>query len=192
MKPISKLFFLLLFLLFMLSCEQNYTPKPRGYLRIDLPKKAYVSYDSLENYRFSYPAYARVVNDLFTAEEEDWINIEFPDFDGNLHLSYKAIDNNLSVYVEDARNLLMQHMPKASGISDSLVVVPERNIYGVVNQLSGKGVASPLQFYLTDSTNHFIRAALYFNIRPNNDSMAPVIEFIKQDIRHLINTLEWK
>lgn len=192
MKPISKLFFLLLFLLFMLSCEQNYTPKPRGYLRIDLPKKAYVSYDSLENYRFSYPAYARVVNDLFTAEEKDWINIEFPDFDGNLHLSYKAIDNNLSVYVEDARNLLMQHMPKASGISDSLVVVPERNIYGVVNQLSGKGVASPLQFYLTDSTNHFIRAALYFNIRPNNDSMAPVIEFIKQDIRHLINTLEWK
>jgi gliding motility-associated lipoprotein GldD len=192
MKPISKLFFLLLFLLFMLSCEQNYTPKPRGYLRIDLPKKAYVSYNSLENYRFSYPAYARVVNDLFTAEEKDWINIEFPDFDGNLHLSYKAIDNNLSVYVEDARNLLMQHMPKASGISDSLVVVPERNIYGVVNQLSGKGVASPLQFYLTDSTNHFIRAALYFNIRPNNDSMAPVIEFIKQDIRHLINTLEWK
>jgi len=192
MKPISKLFFLLLFLLFMLSCEQNYTPKPRGYLRIDLPKKAYVRYDSLENYRFSYPAYARVVNDLFTAEEKDWINIEFPDFDGNLHLSYKAIDNNLSVYVEDARNLLMQHMPKASGISDSLVVVPARNIYGVVNQLSGKGVASPLQFYLTDSTNHFIRAALYFNIRPNNDSMAPVIEFIKQDIRHLINTLEWK
>lgn len=192
MKPTSKLFFLLLFPLFMLSCEQNYTPKPRGYLRIDLPEKAYQSYDSLENYRFSYPAYARVVNDLFTAEEKDWINIEFPDFDGNLHLSYKAIDNNLSEYVEDARNLLMQHMPKASGISDSLVVVPERDIYGVVNQLSGKGVASPLQFYLTDSTNHFIRAALYFNIRPNNDSMAPVIEFIKQDIRHLINTLEWK
>ncbi len=192
MKPTSKLFFLLLFPLFLLSCEQVYTPKPRGYLRIDLPEKAYRSYDSLENYRFSYPTYAKVVNDLFTAEEKDWINIEFPDFDGNLYLSYKAIDNNLSVYVEDARNMLMQHMPKASGISDSLVILPEREIYGVVNQLSGKGVASPLQFYLTDSTNHFIRAALYFNIRPNNDSMAPVIDFIKQDIRHLINTLEWK
>lgn len=192
MIRLSKLFFLMFPLLFMLSCEQDYTPKPRGFLRIDLPEKAYLDYDSLENYRFSYPAYGRVVRDIFTEEERDWINIEFPDFNGNLHLSYKAIDNNLSVYVEDARKMLMQHMPKASGISDSLVFMPEKRIYGVINQLAGKGVASPLQFYLTDSTDHFIRAALYFNIRPNNDSMAPVINFIEKDIRHLINTLEWK
>jgi gliding motility-associated lipoprotein GldD len=192
MNRISKLFLLIFFMLFLYACEQAYTPKPRGYLRIDLPEKTYLAYDSLENYRFSYPAYATVVGTIFTAEEKDWVNIEFPEFKGNLHISYKPIDNNLSVYVEDARKMLMQHMPKASGISDSLVVMPEKDIYGVVNQLSGKGVASPLQFYLTDSTNHFIRAALYFNIRPNNDSMAPVIDFIKKDIRHLINTLEWK
>jgi gliding motility-associated lipoprotein GldD len=192
MKPTSISLFLLLIMLFVVSCEQTYTPKPKGYLRIYLPEKSYRVYDSLENYRFSYPAYARVVRDIFTQEEKDWITIEFPNFKGNLHLSYKAVDNNLFLYIEDARKLLMQHLPKASGISDSLVLLPERGVYGVVNHLSGKGVASPLQFYLTDSTNHFIRAALYFNIRPNNDSMAPVINFINKDIRQLINTLEWK
>ncbi len=174
------------------SCQADFTPKPRGYFRIDLPQKNYNTYDSLLSYRFEYPEYARVVTDLFTTDEVDWINIEFPQFKGILHLSYKPIEENLSAYVEDSRSMLLQHMAKASGISDSLIFDEERRLYGLLHQISGKGAASPLQFYVSDSTSHFLRGALYFNMRPNNDSLAPVIEFLKQDIHHLISTLEWK
>jgi gliding motility-associated lipoprotein GldD len=176
----------------LVSCEAVFTPKPRGYFRIDLPDKAYKTYDSLVNYRFEHPAYARVVTDIFTADEPDWLNIEFPQFNGILHLSYKQIEGNLALYVEDSRSMLLQHMAKASGISDSLIFDDQRRMYGLLHHISGKGTASPLQFYVSDSSNHFIRGALYFNIRPNNDSMAPVIEFLKQDVHHLISTLEWK
>jgi gliding motility-associated lipoprotein GldD len=192
MINLIKSLFAVLILMLLSGCQENYTPKPRGFLRIDLPEKEYKSYDSLINYTFEYPLYATVVTEIFTAAEMDWLNIEFPRFKGSLHLSYKSVDNNLSDYVEDSRNMLMQHLPKASGINDSLIINSNRKVYGMIYQIAGKGAASPVQFYLTDSSNHFIRGALYFNIRPNNDSLSPVIEFLKQDIRHFINSLEWK
>ncbi len=186
--------FALLFssIVLLIACEQNYTPKPKGYIRIDLPEKEYLRYDSLQNYVFEYPVYAEVVTEIFTTDEADWINIEFPEFKGSLHISYKPVEYNLSQYVEDSRNMLMQHLPKASGINDSLIINHEKRIFGLMYQISGKGAASPVQFYLTDSTNHFLRGALYFNIRPNNDSLSPVIDFLKQDIRQFIHSLKWK
>lgn len=182
----------IIFALSISACDQSYTPKPRGYFRIELPEKQYALYDSLQNYRFEYPAYAQLVREKRKGAEIDWVDIDFPDFKGSLYISYKPVDQNLSEYVEDTRSLLLQHIPKASGITDSLIIDSERRVYGLLYQIKGKGAASPLQFYLTDSTQHFIRGALYFNIRPNNDSLAPVIDFLKADIDHLVHTLEWK
>lgn len=176
----------------LIACDQSYTPKPRGYFRIELPEKQYTLYDSLQNYRFEYPAYAQAMRENRKGAEEDWVNIDFPGFKGSLYISYKPVDQNLSEYVEDTRSMLLQHIPKASGITDSLIIDSERRVYGLLYRIKGKGAASPLQFYLTDSTRHFIRGALYFNIRPNNDSLAPVIDFLKTDIDHLVQTLEWK
>ena len=88
--------------------------------------------------------------------------------------------------------MITKHISKATGIRDSLIINKERNVYGLVYFLDGEGVASPLQFYLTDSTEHFMRGSLYFNVIPNNDSLQPVIDFITDDVRHLITTLEWK
>ena len=143
-------------------------------------------------YDFEYPTYATITPDYYAMEEKDWANIEFPSFKGTVHLSYKPVDGNLAQYIDDSYVMITKHITKATGIRDSVVAESDRNVYGLVYFLDGEGVASPLQFYLTDSTSHFIRGSLYFNIYPNNDTMQPVINFITDDVRHLINTFKWK
>jgi len=88
--------------------------------------------------------------------------------------------------------MVFKHAPKALGIRESVVIDDERRVYGMVYGIEGRDAASPFQFYLTDSTDHFIRGSLYFNVVPNNDSLEPVIEFIIQDIDEMIKTLSWK
>ena len=183
---------MLLLLMVTACCDDNQQPKPRGYFRIDLPEKQYVALDTMQCYSFEYPVYATITPDFYSPDEKNWANVVFPSFKGTIHLSYKHIDGNLSQYVEDAHKMIIKHLEKASGIRDSLVVNEEHNVYGLMYFLDGEGVASPMQFYLTDSTQHFLRGSLYFNIYPNNDSLQPVIDFITDDVRHLIKTLEWK
>ncbi len=182
-----------LLLVLAVSCgERDPQPKPRGYFRIDLPEKQYVTLDTMPHYSFEYPTYSTITPDFYSPQEKDWVNVEFPRFKGTIHISYKTVEDNLSDYLEDAYRMITKHITKATGITDSLVINKDRNVYGLVYSLDGEGVASPLQFYLTDSTEHFLRGSLYFNIYPNNDSMQPVIKFITDDVRHLINTLKWK
>lgn len=185
--------FLIIGLFFLLvSCESNYYPKPKGYIRIDLPEKSYQTFDSDYPYTFAYPVYANVEPNTVQADNPYWIDINFPKFKGKLHISYKPINNNLAAYLEDTRTMVMKHIPKSNGIENKLFENPERNVYGLTYNISGVNAASPYQFYLTDSTTHFLRGALYFNVVPNNDSLAPVIEFLKEDINYLIETFEWK
>ncbi len=185
------LFFSFLFTL-LLSCDRSYAPKPRGYFRIALPAKEYHTVDSILPYRFDYPNYAKITPDPASPDEKNWINIEYPSFKGSLHISYKKVNGNLNNYLEDAHSLVMKHISKASSIHDSVIINPEKSVYGMIYYIRGAGVASPVQFYLTDSTHHFLRGAFYFNLRPNNDSMAPVIHFVEQDITQFIRSFNWK
>jgi len=175
------------------SCgDRNPQPKPRGYFRIDLPEKQYVKLDTMRHYSFEYPTYSTITPDPHSLQERDWVNVEFPNYKGTIHISYKNVDDNLANYLEDAYLMITKHITKATGIRDSLIINGEKDVYGLVYFLDGEGVASPLQFYLTDSTEHFMRGSLYFNLPPNNDSLQPVIDFITDDVRHLISTFEWK
>lgn len=175
------------------SCDnKQYQPKPKSYFRIDFPQKEYVKLDSMRYYSFEYPVYSTITPDYYSLQERDWVNVEFPSHKATIHLSYKAVDNNLEEYLEDSYYMMTKHISRAIGIKDSLISNKENNVYGLIYFLEGEGVASPLQFYLTDSTSHFMRGSLYFNVKTNNDSVAPVIDFITDDIRHLIETLEWK
>ncbi len=174
------------------SCEQTYTPKPRGYFRIDLPEKQYISFDTTFPYKFERPVYTVITSDPHSPEETYWLNMNFTPFNATLHMSYKHIDGNLITYLEDAHKLVTKHIPKADAIYDSLVVDRDRDIFGLIYEIEGSGAASPYQFFLTDSLSHFVRGALYFNVVPNNDSLEPVIDFISQDIEHLISTFRWK
>lgn len=177
-----------------ISCNNDYTPKPRGYFRIALPDRKYTLLDSVFPYQFEYPSYAHITNDPLSPQERNWMNIEMPVFRGRIHISYKPIANktDLTKYTEDARALALKHMAKASGIEQIAISNPVHRVYGLVYQIKGLGAASPYQFYLTDSIKHFVRGSLYFDVIPNNDSLAPVIDFVQKDIQHLIETTRWK
>ena len=178
----------------VVSCgeEERPLPKPKGYFRIDLPEKNYVKVNTLERYAFETPEYAVITNDPLSPSEKNWINVEMPQFKASIHLTHKVVNNNLGEYLEDVHTMLTKHLQKANGMNDSLIINPEQRVYGMLIEMDGKGVATPLQFYLTDSTANFVRGALYFNFVPNNDSMQPVIDYLRQDIDRMINTFEWK
>ncbi len=184
--------FWIVLLLFLISCSGDYIPKPRGYFRIDTPKKNYISLDTVFPYSFEYPAFSQITADPHAPNQKYWINIDYPKFKGRIHISYKSVDDNLAKYLEDSRKLVLKHIPKASSIQNKLINRKEENVFGLVYNIQGVGAASPYQFYLTDSINHFVRGALYFHTTPNNDSLAPVIEYIISDIDHLIETFQWK
>ena len=184
----------LMIALIAFSCDRqsDYLPKPRGYFRIDLLEKSYVKVDTIEKYSFECPQYAQVTPDPYSPNEKNWVNIEMPTFKGSIHLTHKPVNENLGEYLEDVHTMVTKHLQKANGVRDSLIINEEHQVYGLFIEMDGKGVATPMQFYLTDSTKNFIRGALYFNFKPDNDSMQPVISFIREDIDHLIETFEWK
>jgi gliding motility-associated lipoprotein GldD len=188
----NPLLLLPLLLLLAGSCSQGYTPKPRGYFRIDLPEHRYRAFDSAFPYTFEYPVYAVISADSSKMAEPYWINIGYPAFNATLHISYKVIDGNLAKYLNDAHTLVNKHIPKANAITQREFVDQENRVFGLVYDISGADAASSCQFYLTDSISRFVRGALYFNMVPNNDSLAPVIGFIKADVEHMIGTFRWK
>lgn len=180
-----------LFLLLAISCKKDYIPKPRGYFRIDFLEKAYIKMDSAGlPYRFEIPVYSKIVPDDERLAEPYWANLKIPRHKAEVNLSYKKVDNNLMKLTEDARTLAYKHSIKADAINERVFVNAEKKVYGIIYLIDGNS-ASPLQFYLTDSTKHFLRGALYIREVPNIDSIRPVIQFLTPDIIHLIETTEW-
>ena len=179
-------------LVVLVSCNSSYTPKPRGYIRIDLPARQYQPFRSAFPYSFEYPVYADIQPDSSKMAEPYWINICYRPFHATLHLSYKVIDGNLAQYLNDAHTLVNKHIPKANAITQREYLDPANRVYGLVYDIRGADAASAYQFYLTDSVHGFVRGALYFNMIPNNDSLAPVIEFLKADVQHMISTFRWE
>lgn len=182
---------LLLILPVLIACQRSHTPKPRGFLRIDFPDKEYVLFDSVCPYTFEYPSYGKIVPDTDYIAEPCWINIEFPEFDGKIHISYKEVDQNLNDFVEDSRILTYKHTIKADAIKETVFSNPESAVYGILYDIKGNA-ASSIQFYLTDSNMHFLRGSLYFNVQPDKDSLAPVISFFREDIIRLVESFAWK
>ena len=179
------------------SCNSPYTFKKRGYFKIELPERKYKLFDQQEYpYSFEYPAYAEIKKDttFFDDKPENpwWLNIDLPVFSGRIYVSYKEIGkNNFDSLVNDAFKMsYKQHTYKASSIEPQPFVTAN-NIGGVYFSLSGN-TATANQFFLTDSTKHFLRGALYFYATPNEDSLSVVNDFVKKDLEHLINTVKWK
>lgn len=186
---------ILLFLFFFASltgCDEDYIPKQRAYFRITLPEKKYHKYDVAGcPFYFDIPDYSKVNPDTDRNAEPCWYNIEFPMFKGTLYLSYKPVHGNLKKYIEDSRTLSMKHISRASGMHEEEIYSQEKKVYGVYYDVKGNA-ASSVQFYLTDSTSHFLRGALYFYAPPNPDSLAPVLSFVKEDVKYFLGTFSWK
>ncbi len=177
------------------GCKGDYTPRPRGFIRIDLPEKEYQRYDTTVPYSFEYPVYAIVEKDQSVPDALMYrrLNVHFVPMKGTLHLTYEPlVKGNLDTLIGEAVDFVYKHVPKATTILKSLLLYPENQVYGTLFDIRGRGAASTYQFYLTDSTSHFMRGALYLNTATDNDSLRPVVEFLKQDIDHFIKTLQWK
>jgi gliding motility-associated lipoprotein GldD len=177
------------------ACNSDYTPRPRGYFRIDFPPHAYQSFDRPEfPYSFEYPVYGNVIRDTaFLGDKTEnpyWINIDFPRFHARIYVSYKQVDGNFDKLREDAYKMTYKHTYKASSIEDSLISTP-LGVHGVFFNVGGNA-ATAKQFFVSDSTRHFLRGALYFDTTPNSDSLGIVNSFLQEDMNHLINTLRWK
>lgn len=177
--------------LVFLGCNSPSVPKPRGYFRLDFPTKEYRTYDSIYPFTFRYPAYGKVNPEGNRGMDGRWMNVDFPKYNARIHLSYKDVAGNLNVMTEDARSLAYKHTVKADAIDEKVFSNPKKKVYGVLYDIRGNS-ASSLQFYLTDSSKHYIRGALYFRSQPNLDSLAPAVAFFKQDVIELIESFEWK
>jgi gliding motility-associated lipoprotein GldD len=182
----KSLFFLILVVVLIPGCKQDYQPKPYGYFRIDLPDHSYHLLSKGYAYSFEVPDYAQIQN----RKEKNWINIHFPEFKAQIHLTYKPINGNLIEYIEESRSLAFNHTQKADGIKETVYHNDAEGVHGLMYEIEGSA-ASSIQFYLTDSVRHFLRGALYFRAIPNPDSLAPVNAFITEDIRHLMETTRW-
>lgn len=184
------------FLVVLASCNSDYTIKRKGYFKIDFPERSYKVFEMPGYpYTFEYPTYGRIVQDSTFFEDKPenpyWINIEFPDLNGKIYMSYKDVaKTQIDKLVDDAFKLTYKHSTKATAIRDSLMRTPN-GISGVFFSVGGNA-ATAKQFFVTDSTKHFLRGALYFDATPNADSLAVVNDFLAVDMKHLINTLRWK
>jgi gliding motility-associated lipoprotein GldD len=174
------------------ACETNWLPKPPGYNRIDLPRHEYNRLEEGYPYQFDFSLQSQVEPDSFNLNETEWINLNYKKLGAKVHLTYKKIDQNteFKALSNDAFNLTAKHQIKAYGIEEVVILTPN-GYSAVVAELTGE-VPTQFQFFVTDSTTHFLRGALYFNTALKNDSLAPVIEYIKIDLAHLINTVTFE
>jgi gliding motility-associated lipoprotein GldD len=174
------------------SCRNESTvPKPYGYFRIAMPENTYQKFDTKkEPYAFEYSTIAKI-EERTDKPGENWLNIAYPQHNAKIYITYHSIKNNLDTMINDSHHFTYRHTIKADAIDEMLYMFPEKKVYGLYAEVEGNA-ASPIQFLLTDSTHNFVRGSLYFNAEPNSDSIAPVVDFIRKDIIHLMETMEWK
>ncbi len=186
-------------LLSWIGCSDPvYTPKPRSFPRVDFPDKNYQAFtEDYCNFSFEYPTYTEIEQDTVFFKERPpddcWFDIFYPNFDGRVHFTYVSIpdsEKTLEDLTQEAFGMADWHNKRANYI-DELLINTDNGVSGIAFDIDGPA-ASPFQFFLTDSTQHYVRGSLYFNTKIRADSLAPVIDFVRSDILHMIETFEWK
>lgn len=191
MKQFS-LFILLLIIISSCSDSEILIPKPPTYLRLDLPEHSYKKYKSECGYNFDAASIFKI-KEVVDSNGNVMCHrdIELGELNGIIHFSYIDMKEPLSAYVNFANDKVDEHKLKATAIEDLAILHPENKVYGTFFELQGD-VASPFQFYLTDSTSHFVSGVVYFNSTPNYDSLKPTLDYLKVDLLQMVNTFKWK
>ncbi|MHA8093431.1 gliding motility lipoprotein GldD [Aquirufa lenticrescens] len=191
--------FLLGFILTLFSCgsasqeENTAMPRPKGFPAMDIPPHQYKALEKGHPFSFELSKQAVVKKDTFALAEPHWMYIYYPRWDAFIQLTYKSVEGDrkrLDKMIRDSYVLASKHQMKANRIEDAILTTRDGRKATVI-ELEGE-VATPFQFFATDSTSHFLRGAVYLNTATKNDSLAPVIRYLKQDAIHLIQTLRWK
>lgn len=173
--------------LILFSCGEDTLPKPKAFLSLEYTNAVYSDLLLKRPYRFEVPEKA-IVKD----EPRNWLKIKYPELKASLDITYRSIDNdNLRELLIESERLVFKHTVKAEQISSNNFTNEDRRVYGTLYEITGNA-ASQIQFHITDSTKNFIKGALYFNTKPNYDSILPAVDYIKKDILRLMETLEWE
>lgn len=186
-------FFYMTMVCFIYSCTQNYIPKPYGYHRIEFPEKSYQNSREALPYHFQLATKAYIETDRGPDAEAYWINIVYPAYNAKINLSYKPLlhDTTLRRLEEDCHRLAYAHTLKAESINEHFYQQNDGKSFGLLYIIEGNA-ASPVQFFITDSTRHFLRGSLYIATRPNKDSLAPIIDYLRKDVVYLMETIEFR
>ena len=169
-----------------LSCNEDVLPKPKAYLSLEYPKKEYKNLEFLRPYTFNVLKKAIVIDD-----KNNWLKVTYPKLKASIDITYRPIEDNLKELLIEAEKMVFKHTVKAEQIIPRDFVNSKKRVFGSLYEITGNA-ASQIQFHITDSTNNFIKGSLYFYAKPNYDSILPAVAYIKEDILHLIETLDWK
>ncbi|HCC53299.1 MAG TPA: gliding motility protein GldD [Porphyromonadaceae bacterium] len=183
---------LLLFVCVSLSCKNNYTPKPKGYLRTDLPEAQYIALN-LNELPYGFNISTQTAIEMPSKDSSlYWLNIDYPDFHAKIYCSYQAITpQTFHEHENECRRLAERTVRNADAITEKRYENKERDVYGTLFLIEGE-TASPIQFMLTDSVSGFFRGSLYYKYSSNADSLAPVTEYLQKNITELIQSFYWK
>lgn len=194
MKLKNSFWVFLWLIVWLLSCGNKETsyPKPYGYFRLDMPKDSFIYVDTLPFFTCSIPHYAKIERKVPREAGWFWWDLVFPTFKARVNLSYRKVHRNFYQLSEEAREFVYKHVQKANNIVDSLISLPENRLYGMFYRIEGQVVASPFQFFVSDSLHHYLRGALYFEHVPNNDSIQPYVARVRADVRKFVFSIRWK
>lgn len=178
--------FFLFFILIFTACADEIQPKPKAYLSLTYPEKAY------KNLLLERPYFFKVANNAILKDEtNNWLKIQYPNLKASIDITYRTVDNNITELLTEAEKLVFKHTVKAEQILTKDFVNKERRVFGSVFDITGNA-ASHVQFHVTDSVKHFIKGSLYFYTKPNYDSILPAVDYVKNDIIKIMETIEWK
>lgn len=181
-----------LLIVFIVSCtDTNYVPKPPTYLRLELPEPTYVDYNDSCAYTFKLSQLYTVTNAPDQLDGTCHKRIDLGPLNGMAYIRYWDMTEPLSYYVNSANDEIDKHKLKADNIIDETIIRPKDRVFGSFFELQGN-VATPFQFYLTDSTSRFLYCEVLFNSAPNYDSLRPTLDYLKRDLDEFMNTIEWK
>ncbi len=170
----------------VMGCESLQQPKPKAQLRLQYPEPSYKKIPDTFPFDFEYNDWVKLKGIAKNAPD-----LYYPKMKATLYLSYFGVENNIDSLLIDAYQLPGKHMIKAEEIPERVFMAPEKRVYGTLFSVVGNA-ASQLQFFLTDSTDHFLMGSLYFYSRPNYDSIMPAAKYVERDVIHLMETLNWK
>jgi len=177
------------------SCGDDPLPKPKAYLRLEYPEAQYIATNTELPFSFEKNMLATdITNKRLEGSQESYgLNIEYSRLKGTIYLTYKKIEkkDDLHTYLRDAQNFTQEHTKKADEIIEQVFEDTERNVYGMFYEVGGNA-ASQSQFYVTDSVRHFLIGSLYFYAKPNYDSILPAADYLKRDIKRIMETIKWK
>ncbi len=183
----SRILVIFSFMIVLISCRgEDSIPKPAAYLRLEYPPHAYEKFDEKFPFVFEKSVYART-----EITSDTTFNLHYPLMKARFYFTYSPVKNNLEQLLVDAEKLTYKHAVKADDFYYEDFANPKKNVYARINYVTGNA-ASPLQFHVTDSMHHFVTGSLYFRAVPNYDSIRPPLEYLKNDVKHMIETWQWK